>query len=186
MIQCTGKTIYVGIDVHKKSYSVSVMCERTLIKRDKLIACPEVLLEYLRKFNADCIKSAYEAGFCGFYLHRILIANDIENIVVNPASIETSAKDCVKTDKRDSLKIATQLADGRLTSVFIPSEKREDKRILTRLRDQFVKARNRTACHIKSSLHLRGLIDPLAKPRVSNKWLKSVEKDKRFSYFTKI
>lgn len=174
MIDYTGKTIFVGIDVHKDSYSVSVICEDTLVKRDKLMAYPKTLIEYCKNFKGADVKSAYEAGFCGFHLHRSLIACGIDNIVVNPASIETSSRDCVKTDKRDSLKIATQLADGRLSCVYIPSEKREDKRILTRLREQFVKQRNRTACQIKSLLHLHGLILPKTHPRVSDKWLKSI------------
>lgn len=174
MVNYTGKTIFVGIDVHKDSYSVSVICDDTLVKRDKLMAYPKTLIEYCKNFKGAHIKSAYEAGFCGFHLHRSLLACGIDNIVVNPASIEISAKDCVKTDKRDSLKIATQLADGRVSCVYIPSEKREDKRILTRLREQFVKQRNRTACQIKSLLHLHGLILPKTSPRISDKWLKSI------------
>lgn len=174
MVNYTGKTIFVGIDVHKDTYSVSVICENTLVKRDKLMAYPKILIEYCKNFKGAHIKSAYEAGFCGFHLHRSLIACGIDNIVVNPASIETSSRDCVKTDKRDSLKIATQLADGRLSCVYIPSEKREDKRILTRIREQFVKQRNRIACQIKSLLHLYGLIPPKTHPRISEKWLKSI------------
>jgi transposase len=37
----------------------------------------------------------------GFSLHRYLIENGINNIVVHPASIEVSSRDRVKTDKRD-------------------------------------------------------------------------------------
>ncbi|HEX9059833.1 MAG TPA: IS110 family transposase [Clostridia bacterium] len=166
-----GKTIYMGIDVHKNSYSISVLCDKVLVKRDKLAADPEALLEYCNKFKNSHIKSAYEAGFCGFYLHRFLLAHGIENIVVNPASIEISSRDTVKTDKRDSLKIATQLADGRLSCVYIPSVTREDKRNLTRLREQFVKQKTRSACQIKSLLHLYGLIKPYTDPRVCEDWL---------------
>lgn len=171
-----GKTIYMGIDVHKNSYSVSVICDKVLVKRDKLVADPNILFEYCKNFKGAYIKSAYEAGFCGFHLHRFLLSQGIENIVVNPASIEISARDTVKTDKRDSLKIATQLSDGRLSCVYIPSIKREDKRNLTRLREQFVKQKNRTACQIKSLLHLYGLIEPNTNPRVCEKWLTNILK----------
>ena len=169
-----GKTLYIGIDVHKNSYSVSVMCDKVLVKRDKIIADPNILLAYCNNFKGAHIKSAYEAGFSGFYLHRFLLTHGIENIVVNPASIETSSRDAVKTDKRDSLKIATQLADGRLSSVYIPSIRREDKRNLTRLREQFVKQKNRTACQIKSVLHLYGLIKANTAPRVCEKWIENI------------
>lgn len=171
-----GKTIYMGIDVHKNSYSVSVICDKILIKRDKLIAKPDILLKYCKLFKGAHIKSAYEAGFGGFHLHRILLANGIENIIVNPSSIEISVRDSVKTDKRDSLKIATQLADGRLTCVYIPSVKREDKRNLTRLREQFVRQKNRSACQIKSVLHLYGLIEPNTNSRICDNWLTNMLK----------
>jgi transposase len=171
-----GKTIYMGIDVHKNSYSISVLCDKTLLKRDRLVADPKILLEYCTKFKDAHIKSAYEAGFCGFYLHRFLIAKGIENIVVNPASIEISSRDTVKTDKRDSLKIATQLANGRLSCVYIPSVKREDKRNLTRLREQLVEQKHRTGNQIKSLLHLYGLIEPNTKRTICDKWLKDIAK----------
>jgi transposase len=170
----TGKTIYVGIDVHKDSYSVTVLCDGDLIKRDKILAVPEILLEYIKKFKGANVKSAYEAGFSGFYLHRFLISKGISNIVVHAASIEISSRDSVKTDKRDSLKIATQLAANRLSCVYIPTEEREDKRNLTRLREQFVRHRNRVACQIKSLLHLHGMIKPKSNPRVGDRWIKSI------------
>ncbi|MDB6035786.1 MAG: family transposase [Verrucomicrobiales bacterium] len=176
MFNYKGKTIYMGIDVHKNSYSVSVICDKVLVKRDKLVADPKILLKYCNNFKGAHIKSAYEAGFCGFYLHRFLLTNGIENIVVNPASIEISARDVVKTDKRDSLKIVTQLSDGRLSCIYIPSVKREDKRNLTRLREQFVKQKNRSACQIKSVLHLYGLIEAHTNSRVCDAWLKKTLK----------
>jgi transposase len=175
VVDYTGKVIYMGIDVHKNSYSVAVICDKTVLKRDKLTADPEVLFEYSRKFKNAKIKSAYEAGFCGFYLHRFLNSKGINNIIVNPASIAVSAKDSVKTDKRDALKIAVELADDRLVGINIPSDEREDKRHLTRLREQFVKQKNRTACQIKSLLHLYGLIEANTNPRVCENWFLAVD-----------
>ena len=131
-------------------------------------------MHYCKKFKGAYIKSAYEAGFCGFHLHRKLVARGIDNIVVHAASIEVSSRDAVKTDKRDSLKIATQLEGGRLSCVYIPSEEMEDKRNLTRLREQFVKQRSRISCQIKSLLHLHGLINPHTSPRVNDKWMKKI------------
>ena len=174
MKEYNGKLIYMGIDVHKNSYSVSVICDNELIKKDKLIADPAILLKYCKQFKGAKIKSAYEAGFCGFHLHRFLLANHIDNIVVNPASIEINARDVVKTDKRDSLKIASHLSQGRLSCIYIPSKNREDKRHLTRLREQIIKQKHRTASQIKSLLHLDGLIMPCTSPRISDKWLKEM------------
>lgn len=171
-----GKTIYLGIDVHKKSYSVTAICENTVVKQDKLLAIPKALVQYcLSHFKGATFKSAYEAGFSGFALHRYLISHDIENIVVHASSIEVSSRDVVKTDKRDSLKIATQLAANRLRAIYVPSIKREDKRNLTRLRESLVRQKTRTGCQLKGLLQLFGLIPHDQSPRICETWLKSLE-----------
>jgi len=168
----TGKTIFMGIDVHKKTYSVSVICENELVKRDTISAYPERLVSYLNKyFPKATVKSAYEAGFSGFSLHRHLIDNGIENIVVNAASIEVGARDRVKTDKRDSLKIAIQLSVGRLKGIFVPSPEREDLRELTRLRATFVKDRNRIGVRLKHKANYHGLIGPEDNQKVCKSWI---------------
>ena len=70
----TGKTIYLGMDVHKESYSVTAICDGELLKRDRLKADPEMLIAYCKRFFPNGkILSAYEAGFCGFSLHRFLL-----------------------------------------------------------------------------------------------------------------
>jgi transposase len=161
----TGKTIFVGMDVHK-----------AVVKRDTLKADPQHLISYLKKrFGSGKIKTAYEAGFCGFHLHRALEAAGIENIVVHAAGIETS-NSRVKTDKRDSLKIAAHLSEGKLKSVYIPTVEQEDNRTVTRLRNTFCKERSRIANQIKSLLFLHGLIPAENKKRVSLKWIRGLSK----------
>lgn len=170
----TGKTIFVGMDVHKNTYSVTAICDGTIVKRDTLKADPQGLISYLKKrFGSGKIKTAYEAGFCGFHLHRTLEAAGIENIVVHAAGIETS-NNRVKTDKRDSLKIAAHLAEGKLRSVYIPTIEQEDRRTVTRLRDTFCKERTRIGNQIKSLLFLHGLISANDKKKVSPAWIKGL------------
>ena len=172
----TGKNVFVGMDVHKKTYSVTVICEGTIVKRDTLKADPQSLISYLKKrFDSGEIKTAYEAGFCGFHLHRALKAAGIENIVVHAAGIETS-NSRVKTDKRDSLKIAKHLSEGKLRSVHIPTLEQEDNRTVTRLRDTFCKERLRIGNQIKSLLFLHGLISADNKKKVSLNWIKGLSK----------
>ena len=134
------------------------------------------MISYLKKrFGSGKIKTAYEAGFCGFHLHRALEAAGIENIVVHAAGIETS-NSRVKTDKRDSLKIAAHLSEGKLRSVHIPTVEKEDFRTVTRLRDTFCKERARIGNQIKSLLFLHGLIPADNKKKVSPKWIKRLSK----------
>lgn len=184
----TDKTIFLGIDVHKLTYSTTAVCEGIVVKHDTFSASPEMLLKYCQRlFRGGNIKSAYEAGFCGFGLHRFLIKHGIENIVVHPASIETESRNHKKTDKRDSKKIAVQLAAGRLESVYIPSQSQENRRYLSRLREQFVKERVRTAVRLKSFLDVNSLKE--GKLRFSKKNLMklinlSIDENLKYCIFT--
>lgn len=149
----TGKVVYMGIDVHKKTYTCVSVCESERVKRDTMPANPEGILNYMHKFFPGAtIYSAYESGFSGFYLHRHLTQNGINNIVVHPASIEVSLRDRVKTDKQDAKKIAIQLASRRLRGIFVPSLEQESRRTITRLRTHFWRARTRVGAQFKSLL----------------------------------
>lgn len=171
----TGKSIFIGIDVHKKTYSVSVVCDNELVKRDILPAYPERLTDYLKKyFSGAQINSAYEAGFSGLKLHRHLQSHGINNIVVHAASIEIGSRDRVKTDKRDSTKIAVQLAARRLKGIHIPSPEVEDRRELTRLRSTLVKDRNRIAVRLKMKANYHGLIGPEDSQKVCDRWVAKI------------
>src|SRR3990167_4442724 len=173
----TGKKIYLGIDVHKATYAVTVLCEKTVVKKATLPASPEGLVVFCKKFfPGAAIESAYEAGFSGFHLHRTLEKNGIKNLVVHASGIEVAVGDRVKTDKRDALKIATQLEANRLRGIHVPSEEREEKRALTRLRDTVIEHRTTTANQIKALLHQHGLISPTAKKKVCPKWIESLKK----------
>lgn len=173
----TGKTVYLGIDVHKNTYAVVAICEKTVMKKATLPASPEGLAAFCKKFfPGAAVKSAYEAGFSGFHLHRTLEKNGIKNLVVHAAGIEVAIGDKVKTDKRDALKIATQLEANRLKGIHVPSEEREEKRTLTRLRDTVVEHRMTTANQIKALLHQHGLISLGAKKRISVEWIENLKK----------
>lgn len=168
----TGKTIFIGMDVHKRTYSLTAICDGIKIKTETMKGDPNLLIKYLKNhYGTGKIISAYEAGFCGFHLHRLLVAAGINNIVVHAASIEIS-NDRVKTDKRDSVKIATHLSQGRLECINIPTVEREDFRAITRVREAFIKQRTRTACQIKSLLFQHGLISAHDNKKVSEKWIK--------------
>ncbi|MCI5057554.1 MAG: transposase, partial [Flavobacteriales bacterium] len=168
----TGKIVYMGIDVHKKTYCCVSICENEIVKRDTISAHSEGLLNYMNKFFPGAkIKSAYEAGFSGFHLHRYLIKNGCNNIVVHPASIEVSSRDRVKTDKRDALKIATQLSAGRLRGIYVPSVEQEAKRNVSRLRAKFCQSRTRVGTQLKSLLLTQGLIDGNDNTVICKKWI---------------
>lgn len=172
-----GQDMYVGIDVHKKSYAVFCICNRQKVKSWSTEASPSKFIEQLKRyFPGARIHTVYEAGFSGYALHRLLEEAGIKNLVVNPGSVETASRDRVKTDKRDAKKLAEQLSDNRLSSVYIPSEEEERLRLFTRLRATIVKDRSRIACRIKSKLfqfgYNEGLVDDAT---ASIKWINKLQ-----------
>lgn len=93
----TGKKVFVGIDVHKRTYAIVVSVDNIVVKKWQTVASPEALANQLNTLYPESdIYSAYEAGFSGFVLHRTLEQSGIHNLVVNPASIEVSAHNRVK------------------------------------------------------------------------------------------
>ncbi len=116
------------IKTHKKTYACASICDGDIVKKDTIPAESSALISYIKNnFSGAEIETAYEAGFSGFNLHRQLISAGIKNIIVNPSSIEIISRDKVKNDKRDAKKIATQLAVGRLKSIYIPTSEQEAK-----------------------------------------------------------
>lgn len=158
--QLEGNVIFVGIDVHKRNYAVVAVADGMRpIKFGNLPADPAHLIAFLRrKFPEAKLKTAYEAGFSGFVLHRALAAAGIENLVVNPASIEVAANDKVKTDRRDAAKIADELMRGKLVSVRIPTLEEEHARLLTRTRAQLMAKKTSLGNQIKARLVQFGLL----------------------------
>lgn len=167
-----GETLHIGIDVHKNSYSIVSIHDGVVVKKDRIVASPAELVCYFKNnFNGAKINTAYEAGFSGFHLHRCLVQHGINNIVVHPAAIEIAARDRVKTDKRDALKIGAQLASNRLHSIHIPNEDQESNRRVTRLRISFMKDRTQYANQLKALLFQYGLIAANDDSAVSKKWI---------------
>jgi len=154
-----GKKVSIGIDVHRSFFVVSAVSEGVLVKRCRIKPEGIRVIEFINKyFSGAVIESCYEAGYSGFWLHRYLVGQGIANIVINPASIETEASNRVKTDKRDSLKMAQQLNAGRLRCIYIPSEEQELRRLYPRTREQLVRARTRVRLQIRMKLHQFGLL----------------------------
>ena len=70
----SGHNIYVGIDVHRKSWSVHIVSDEVDHKSFTQSPDPEKLSNYLRKsFPGAPYHSVYEAGFCGFWIHNALV-----------------------------------------------------------------------------------------------------------------
>jgi transposase len=171
----SGRIVYVGIDVHKDTYAVTCVCDKKIVKTATVQADPAGLAASLQRWFPDAMLSTvYEAGFSAFVLHRALIKAGILNIVVNPASVAVAANDKVKTDRRDSKKLAIDLADSRLRGIYVPTEAEELARLLPRTRAQIVEHRATIARQIKAKLHQFGLIAPSSRRLISNRYLREI------------
>jgi len=162
-VDFTGQTIYVGLDVHRKSWSVSIYLEHFEHKTFTQPPKVEALVSYLKRhFPGATYKAVYEAGFCGFWIHDNLRKNDIECIVVNPADIPTTDKERIrKSDRIDCRKLARSLRAAELQGIWVPSRTQAEERSLVRTRQAMVKKQTRCKNQIKSMLYLYGLqLDP--------------------------
>ncbi|WP_280525325.1 IS110 family transposase [Parashewanella spongiae] len=108
--------------------------------------------------------SCYEAGRDGFWIHRALIKDGIENHVIDSASIEVSRKQKkVKTDRVDVialLRLLMRYHSGEqeaLNIINVPNVEAEDKRRINRERERLVKERGSHSARIKSLLCLHGI-----------------------------
>src|SRR5438094_4880442 len=170
-----GRIVYVGIDVHKETYTVTCVCDKQIVKTATVQADPAALAASLpRWFPGATLYSVYEAGFSAFVLHRVLTKAGITNIVVNPASIAVAANDKVKTDRRDAKKLAIDLADGRLRGIYIPTEAEELARLLPRTRAQIVEHRATIARQIKAKLHQFGLMAPSCRRLIRHRYVREI------------
>ncbi len=169
-----GQNIYIGIDVHKKNWAVSVLSEHAVLKKFSQSPEPEALYKFLTtNYPGASYRSVYEAGFCGFWIHHRLTELGIDNIVVNPSDVPTMSKEKLrKTDAVDSVKLARELRSGTLKSIYVPDAELLEIRSLIRLRNSIVKDTTREKNRIKALLHFYGvkMPDEFAKP--SSHWSK--------------
>jgi transposase len=158
----TGENIYIGIDVHKKSWSITILTDYLEHKTYNQSPDPSVLISYLqRNFPGANYLSCYEAGFSGFWLHRQLEDQGVKNIVINAADVPSSNKDCeTKTDRVDSRKLAKALRGQMLTGIFVPERKDQERRSLSRYRLILMRDLRRSKNRIKSLLQYYGIPIP--------------------------
>jgi transposase len=158
-----GQNIYVGIDVHMKSWSVTILSESLVLKKFRQAPQPEALHKFLvADYPGASYHSVYEAGFSGFWTHNRLSELGINNIVVNSADVPTMSKEKLrKTDAVDSGKLGRGLRAVELQSIYIPRAEILEIRSLMRLRNSIVKDITRENNRIKSLLYYQGIEIPV-------------------------
>ncbi len=160
-ISLKGKTVNIGMDVHKKSFNITALVEGEIVGRVAMPSKYAALKRWLERFSdAARVRVAYEAGPTGFSLCDKLRADQIECMVVAPSLIPIESGNRVKTDKRDSLKLARYLESDQLTEVWVlTTEQRADRQLL-RVRRQVSDHRTDVMRQIKSFLLFHGIEVP--------------------------
>jgi transposase len=129
---------YVGLDVHGKSIAVSVADGGSNEVRffGEILNTPEAIVKLVGQLSKGgaSLSFCYEAGPCGYVIHRQLTSLKHQCQVVAPSLIPKKAGDRVKTDRRDSLMLARLHRAGELTAVWVPDDEHEALRDLTRAR----------------------------------------------------
>ncbi len=136
-------TVYVGMDVHKESFSLcayTIDSEKASYYQRTEADYKKVLkyLEFLRTIYGDeaSFICGYEAGCLGYSLYHQLAAQNVKCVILAPTTmLEQRSKKRIKTDKRDAEIIAKCLAQRNYSSVHIPTAKDEETKEFLRMRD---------------------------------------------------
>lgn len=117
------------------------------------------------------VRSCYEAGRDGFWIHRALLARGMQNRVVDSSSIEVKRRARrMKTDRIDAIKLVQMLVrvcagEPRVWSeVWVPSADTEAARHVSRERTALTKERTRLLNQMRSWLATVGTALPRQRP----------------------
>ena len=130
--------LYVGLDVHKDTIAVAVAHPGRGAPHywGEIANTPKALSKLVARLSeqvgGEAMLWCYEAGPCGYGIHRQLLSVGQDCEVVAPPR-----REAIKTDRRDALKLARKLRAGELTSVWVPDVEQEAMRDLSRCRDDF-------------------------------------------------
>ena len=149
-----GQSIYVGIDCHKKNWTVTILGEQYEHKIMNQNPNPDILASYLRRnFPGAAYHAIYEAGFNGFYSCRRLRELGINCNVIHAADVPTKYKEKIqKIDPVDSRKLARSLRSKEFEPIDVPDPSLEADRALVRQRFRVMKDVTRTKARVRSFL----------------------------------
>jgi transposase len=168
-------TILVALELSQRTWLVTMKCpDRDRFSHYKLPGGDHAgLLALIAKArgrverslgSVPAVVSCYEAGYDGFWLHHLLTAAGIRNLVFDPASIAVEQRGRrAKTDRIDGEVLVRTLGsylrgDARVVRVVrVPSREQEDARRASRERKRLVEEQTSHTNRIKALLRLYGL-----------------------------
>jgi len=168
--------LYVGIDVHKKSYHLAFWLNDAPAIDFVMPPDNKKVAQILQKFRNAIMLIVYEAGPTGYSLARQLKDSNLPVKITAPSMTPRQAAPQSKTDSLDCKKLAKYAAKGILKYVTIPTKQQEADRQLTRLRQQLVAKQRRIKLQIKSFLLQHGIPQPSGLASWSNAAVEKLSK----------
>lgn len=157
--------IFVGIDVDKNNFSVTVKDDHLININKTMPSDPEKLYYYIQNRFADQrVICAYEAGPTGFELYDYLRERNQPCLLTSPLSIPKARNQKIKNNRIDSQTLAHYLRSGELKAVRVPEGKYRELRHLIRSREQYAQDRKKAKQRIKSLLLYTALHKELKEP----------------------
>jgi transposase len=164
--------LYVGFELSRKKWKLALSDGRssrvrivTIMAQDWPALQREIDVARKRFALAETVpvRSCYEIGREGFWLHRALLQRGINNVVVDAASIEVNRrKKRAKTDRIDAEKLTSQLirhwrGERVWSMVRVPDAADEDARQLHRDMEVLKREKGRYQSRIQSLLFTQGI-----------------------------
>lgn len=191
-----GPTLYVALELSKDTWKLGFTTSRTQKARIRDVKARD-LSGFLAEVGAakarlglpadTPVRSCYEAGRDGFWIHRFLEANGIVNLIIDPASIEVDRRRRrAKTDRIDAQKLAHLLArqgegEDVLRVVRVPPPEAEDERLLPRQLSMLKGKRTQTTNQIRVKLFQHGVdLDPRKGSFAKQEFLKKLERARQW------
>lgn len=170
-----GQNIFIGIDVHKKNWQVSVITESGFTENLSIQSSAKALFEFLKRhYPEGTYRAVYESGFSGFATYYALTDLGIDCIVVHAADIpSTQYESAMKSDRIDAVRLAKALRAGLLRSIYIRPRHNLDDRSVVRLRKTFQIQLGGYKTRIKHLLHSNGVELPERFMRSGTHWSKA-------------
>jgi transposase len=160
--------LYVGIDVHLKTWHVTILHEGAILFSSGIPGQWEVLGKLLDRYKGYRIHAVYEAGYFGYSLYDHLVHYGANCFVAAPSIIPRSFGNRVKTDRIDSTKLAVLLWQGALNSITVPTQEERSHRTVVRRYHQLVRDCIRIQLRIKAELRFNDI--PF--PSITGSWTK--------------
>lgn len=140
-----NRTVCIGLDTHKAKIAVAVAEPGRLGEvrfQGEIANTPDAVRRLIERLGAKHGKLdvVYEAGPCGYGLHRQITALGHACTVVAPSLVPVRAGNRVKTNRRDAVALARLHRAGELTAVWIPDPAHEAMRDLIRVRTAAMEA----------------------------------------------